>query len=198
MWQPEHPPSHSVASRGFWFIPSIYLSNPLFLFPRRDDVLQEAAVLTHLGDCLALVEERARGAHLHALPATGAAFGSAPGFSEIGNDQRSGASPAHIPGMRSFNLVADADTTRTQDAAIVIQPKPLVAGIDRKGREAVARSGYDRCPTTRPGSATRKRRPPRRPRRYDSVPTAAAPRSACDTRAASAYPCAPPFLPESG
>ena len=59
-----------------------------FSFLRGDDVFQEAAVLAHFGNGLALQKQRSGGAHLDAFAAAGAGVGFAPGLAEVGDDGR--------------------------------------------------------------------------------------------------------------
>ena len=65
-------------------------------------------------------------ADVHALAATCAAIGRAPGLCEVGDDLSIGPPPHDIPGVCPLDLVADADAARAQDAAVVIDGESLV------------------------------------------------------------------------
>ena len=112
MWQPEHPPSQTVASRGFLFIRSIGSPDPLFLFPRRHDVLEEATVFTHFSDGPSFVKKSTSGTYLDALAAASARIRGPPAVAQIGDNQRIGPASHDVPGMRTLDLIADADASR--------------------------------------------------------------------------------------
>ncbi len=71
---------------------------------------------------------------MHALAATGAGLGIAPGFVQVGDDARVGPAAHYIPGVRAFDLAANADATRAEDAAIVIENEPIVGCVDCRRR----------------------------------------------------------------
>src|SRR5208282_33539 len=76
---------------------------------------EEFAPFLHLPDGSALVGKGAGRADLDALAATGAGFGIAPRLVEIGDDPRMGAAAHDIPGVGSFDFVANPDAPGAED-----------------------------------------------------------------------------------
>ncbi len=62
-----------------------------------------------------------------------------PGLIQIGNHARLDAAAHHVPGVRALDLRANANTARAEDAAVVIQGKPLVRSIHGEIRIAVGK-----------------------------------------------------------
>src|SRR6185436_1645248 len=102
----------------------------LLLLPRLHQIGELGFVLFHLGDGGAVPKEGAGRTRLHTFAARRAAFGVAPRLVHVRNDFARMSAARHVPGMRSLDLVADADAARTQDAAIVIDAEALVRHID--------------------------------------------------------------------
>src|SRR5208337_2696390 len=115
-------------------------SDPLFLFPRGHNVLQETAVFAHLRNGFAFLEKGAGRAYLDALAAPGTRVGIAPRFTQVGNDERIEPSPADIPGVGAFNLVAYPDAPGAQDATMVIEAEALVTGVRGEFRKLIAQA----------------------------------------------------------
>ena len=92
--------------------------------------------------------------------------------------------PATSQVWAPFDLVADADAARAEDAAVVIDAEALVRHVDRAAAGAGTRSGRDPCRRRRPGPAARSGRWRRRPSRRGCARRTAARRSCGDIRAA--------------
>src|ERR1035437_8487165 len=88
----------------------------------------------HFGPRFTLFGKRARGAHLHALAAAGAAFALAPRLVEVGDHAAIHAARHDVPGMGALDFVADPHAARAQDAAVVVHHETLVGGIHRHAR----------------------------------------------------------------
>ena len=119
MWQPEQPPSQTVAN----------LKRPLLFLPGRDEEAELGLVVFHFGHRGALAEKGAGGTGLHAFAARGATGGFAPWLVEIGDDPAVMAAPGDIPGVRTFDFIADAHATGTENAAVVIDAELIVRHI---------------------------------------------------------------------
>src|SRR5579864_1188896 len=76
-------------------------------FPHHGQVRQELPPLEHFGDRAPFFKQRAGRTYVNALAATGAGFGRSPGFIQVGDDLGVDAAAHDVPGMRSFNFVAD-------------------------------------------------------------------------------------------
>src|SRR5579864_6196318 len=142
MWHPEQPSSHTVAifflvmrsprvqcpscMGGPALDASLCTSSSFVFLPHHGQIRQELSTFQHFGDRASFLEERARGAHLHALAATGAGFRGSPRLVQIRNHLGIDAPSHNVPGMRALNLVADAQATRAQDAAVVVDDEALV------------------------------------------------------------------------
>src|SRR5579864_668615 len=79
----------------------------------------------------------AGGAHVDAFAATGAGFRRSPGLAQVSDDFRINAASHHVPGMRAFNLVTDANATRAQNAAVVIDDEALMRSVDHSFRVSI-------------------------------------------------------------
>lgn len=84
----------------------------------------------HLGDCGSLAKNRPGGTGLCALAARSARLRAAPELVHVGNDTSGRTPAADVPGMRALNLVAGANATRAEDAAVVINAELVVGRID--------------------------------------------------------------------
>src|SRR6266496_3542482 len=105
--------------------------------PHHGQVRQELAPLLHLGNRVSLFEQCACGTNVNALAATGARFRIPPWFAQIGHDLRIDTPAHYVPGVRALDLVAYPNTTRAQNAAIVVNDKAFVRGIDLRFRISV-------------------------------------------------------------
>src|SRR5215471_1807818 len=93
-------------------------------------VWQKVSSLLHFGHRPALLKQRAGWADVYTFAATGTSVGRTPRRVQIGNHVRPDAATHHVPGMRAFDLVTHAHATTAQDAAIVIDDKPVMGGIN--------------------------------------------------------------------
>ena len=122
MWQPEQPPSQTVASSDLTHCFSS-------LHHRAGTAGSGRASISR--DRLALVEERAGRADLDALAALGAGLGRAPRLVQVGDDAGVAAAAGDVPGVRAFDLPADAHAAGAEDAAVVVHAEALVRGVHR-------------------------------------------------------------------
>lgn len=88
----------------------------------------------HFRDCRSALAQCARRADVYALATARARFGRSPRRFQIGNDLAFDAAPHHVPGMSALDFVADADTSRAQDAAVWIESKEVVGKVERQFR----------------------------------------------------------------
>src|SRR5690349_407120 len=135
MWHPEHPPSHTVATRGFTSVIVVSAIVDPFLFRAgRDDVLEEPALLLHFRHRFALLDERAGRADEDALAARGAALGRAPDAVEVGDDLAGDPPVGDVPRVGSLDLVADPHAARAEDTPVPVDDEILVRGVERFAR----------------------------------------------------------------
>ena len=86
---------------------------------------------------------------MHTLAAGGAGFRRSPRFVQVRNDFGVDATPHHVPGMRAFDLVANPDATRAQNAAVVIDDEAVVRGVDVFFRIAIRKAHMRNAETLR-------------------------------------------------
>ena len=84
----------------------------------------------HFTDRFAFYGQSTCRADLHAFAATGATFRVAPRLLQICNYTGLNTASHHIPCMSAFNFAADAHTTGTQNAAVLVKYKPLMRSIN--------------------------------------------------------------------
>src|SRR5260370_698182 len=77
----------------------------------------------------ALFREGAGGAGLHALAAAGARAGLAPGLIEFADQTRVDAATHDVPDVDALHFGAHADTTGTENAAVVIEHVALLREV---------------------------------------------------------------------
>ena len=176
MWQPEQPPSQTVASfrRSIAFFSRAVTRKARTPRSRRD-----------LGNGRALGEDGAGRARLEALAARGAGRRGAPGLIQVGDDPRLGAPAGDVPGVGALDLVAGPHAARAEDAAVVVDAESGMAQVDLADWVAGNRSGRGPRPARSPGPGARSGCWRRRPSRRDCARPAAARRSCGDTRAAA-------------
>ena len=164
MWQPEHPSSQTVA-RGL-LISVAHRSFP----PAPGQIGQELTVFGHFGDGPSFVRQRARWGRPGRTCRSRCSESESPqGWFRSVIISRIGPASHDVPGVRAFDFIADADAARAEDAAIVVEAEPLVAGVDGQGGDSGRGSECGRCPKMRPESAVRSGRWRRKLRRSGCV-----------------------------
>ncbi len=100
--------------------------------PHHLQIGQKLPPFDHLRDRFSLFRQRPGWTDLYTFAAAGAGGGCTPGTIEIGDDP--GIDPAvhYIPGVGSFDFVADADTAQAKHAPVVIQREPVVGSVNRQ------------------------------------------------------------------
>ena len=120
MWQPEQPPSQTVAS----------LRRAHCFFSRVGDQVRQRTARS-------LAPSRRRSSPCRKSAPVGQACTHlphevqvgdvAPGLVQVGDDPGVDAAAGDVPGVRALDLVADPDAARAEDAAVVVDAEPLVA-----------------------------------------------------------------------
>ena len=98
------------------------MSFVFFFFFQAEDGIRDLVRSRGLGDVYKRQD-------LHALAATGATQACSPCLVQVDDDAAVGAASHDVPYMGALDLVADAHTARAEDAAVVVEPVPFVAGV---------------------------------------------------------------------
>src|ERR1700733_6236027 len=100
------------------------------LLAHHGQVGQELTAFEHFRHGSSLFKQRAGWAHMDAFAATGTGFRQSPWVIEVGDDLGVDAAPHDVPGMRTLDFVTDANAARAENAAVVIDHKTIVGGIN--------------------------------------------------------------------
>ena len=144
IWQPEHPPSHTVASffyswlcffivDGWWLIGTlpVTLTNNLSSQLHRSFSISSLMIPGFFSSCpctMALGHIAPVGQACKHLPQEVQVMDSPRGI-EVGNDAYIMSPVHHIPVMCAFHFVAHTHTTGAHDAAVMIHHIPCMWGI---------------------------------------------------------------------
>ena len=174
MWQPEQPPSQTVAS---------FRRLHCFFSRAVTRKASDGAVVLHLGDGRSLAEDRAGRDRPARTCRTRCRSATSPqGWCRSVMTRELRAAAGDVPGVRPLDLVADAHAAGAEDAAVVVQAEPLVADVHLALRVQVVEAGRGPCRGRWPGPAARSCRWPRRPSRRGCARRRAARRSSADSR----------------
>jgi len=102
-----------------------------FFFPRRDDVLEFATVLLHLGHGDALLEQGAGRAGVDALAARGAGARLAPRLVQVADDARADAAAREVLRPGPLDVPADPHAPSAQHASVVVHANSGASGPRR-------------------------------------------------------------------